>query len=69
MVGQTITVSQPTVSLVPLNQLPNLLGEPEREVVGVNQRVEGEMASQIMMVFPINNHMKQSSVDTFRIRK
>lgn len=45
MVGRTITVSQPIFSLVPLNQIPNHLGELEREVVGVYQRVEGEMAS------------------------
>jgi len=44
MTGQTITVTQPTVSLVPLYQIPNLLGGPENKAVGVYLRAEGEMA-------------------------
>jgi len=44
MTGQTINVTQPTVSWVPLNQIPNLLGGPENEAVSVYLRAEGEMA-------------------------
>ena len=58
MTGQTITVTQPTVSLVPLNQIPNLLGGPENEAVGVYLRAEGEMAGQIMLIFPYERALK-----------
>ena len=58
MTEQTITVTQPTVSLVPLNQIPNLLSGPENEAVGVYLRAEGEMAGQIMLIFPYEQALK-----------
>jgi len=58
MTGQTITVTQPTVSLVPLTQVPYLLGGPENEAVGVYLRAEGEMAGQIMLIFPYERALK-----------
>jgi chemotaxis protein CheC len=58
MTGQTVTVTQPTASLVPLNQVPNLLGGPENEAVGVYLRAEGEMAGQIMLIFLYEQTLK-----------
>jgi chemotaxis protein CheC len=58
MTGQRITVTQPTVSLVPLGDISALLGGPENEAVGVYLRAEGEMSGQIMLVFPYERALK-----------
>jgi chemotaxis protein CheC len=50
MVGQSLAVSQPEVDLVPLAEVPNLLGGPESEAVGIYLRMRGEMSGQIMLV-------------------
>lgn len=52
MVGEKLTFSQPTVSLVPFTAIPMLLGGPEEEAVGIYLRSEGEMAAQMMLVLP-----------------
>lgn len=52
MVGEKLTFSQPTVSLVPFTDIPMLLGGPENEAVGIYLRSEGEMAAQMMLVLP-----------------
>ncbi len=58
MTGQNITVTQPKVTLIKLNEIPNLLGGPENEAVGVYLRAEGEMSGQIMLVFPYERALK-----------
>jgi chemotaxis protein CheC len=58
MTGQRITVTQPQVSLIPLINIPDLLGGPENEAVGVYLRAEGEMSGQIMLVFPYEKALK-----------
>jgi len=50
MVGQPIQVSQPQVRLVPVTDIPGLLGGPEKEAVGIYLRAYGEMAGQIVLV-------------------
>ncbi len=52
LVGQTLTVAKPTVSLVPLCQIPNMSGGPESEAIGVYLRAEGDLTGQIMMIIP-----------------
>ncbi|MEI7987787.1 MAG: chemotaxis protein CheC [Chloroflexota bacterium] len=58
MTGQQITVTEPEVTLVPLVNIPDLLGGPENEAVGVYLRAEGEMSGQIMLVFPYERALK-----------
>jgi len=58
MTGQLITVTQPEVTLVELSEIPSLLGGPENEAVGVYLRAEGEMAGQIMLIFPYERALK-----------
>lgn len=58
MTGQVITVTQPEVTLVELSEIPGLLGGPENEAVGVYLRAEGEMAGQIMLIFPYERALK-----------
>ena len=50
MVGKQLTVSQPQVRLVPISEVPNLLGGPENEAVGIYLRAHGEISGQIMLV-------------------
>lgn len=50
MVGKKLNLSQPQVSLMPLDQLPLLLGGPETEAVGIYLRTHGEIAGQMMLV-------------------
>lgn len=52
MVGGTITVTAPTVSRIPITDVPHLLGSPEAQAVGIYLRSEGDLASQFMMVIP-----------------
>jgi len=58
MTGQLITVTQPTVTLIALSEISNLLGGPENEAVGVYLRAEGEMSGQIMLIFPYESALK-----------
>jgi chemotaxis protein CheC len=52
MVGDSVRVSRPVVRQVPLSDIPNLLGSPEIETVGIYLRTEGEIAVQIMQIVP-----------------
>lgn len=52
MVGQSITVTSPSVSLVSLLELPNLLDSLEDEAIGIYLRVESGINGQIMLVMP-----------------
>jgi chemotaxis protein CheC len=50
MIGRPLTVSQPQVRLVRLEEVPNMLGGPENEAVGIYLRAQGEMPGQLMLV-------------------
>lgn len=52
MVGENLSVTEPTVTSVPFHKIPTLLGGPETEAVGIYLRVEGSIPGQIMMVIP-----------------
>jgi chemotaxis protein CheC len=52
MVGESITVTRSVIRRVPLVEIPNLLGSPETEAVGIYLQAEGDITSQIMMVLP-----------------
>jgi chemotaxis protein CheC len=58
MVGCNLTVQNPSVNLVPLNQIPEMLGGPENEAVGIYLRAEGDLAGQIMLVLPCEKAYK-----------
>lgn len=51
MIGTKVSLSQPQVRLVPLGDVPMLLGGPEREAVGIYLRATGQMSGQIMLIF------------------
>ncbi len=58
MVGESLTVDNPGVKLVPLTDIPNLLGGPEAEAVGIYLRAEGSLGGQIMLVVPYNKSLE-----------
>jgi chemotaxis protein CheC len=58
MIGQELTVYSPDVDLVPLAEIPDILGGPENDAVGVYLRVDGELTGQIMMVISYNQALE-----------
>jgi chemotaxis protein CheC len=52
MVGQSITVKSPEVSLVSLFDLPSIMDSLEDEAIGIYLRVESGISGQIMLVMP-----------------
>jgi len=50
MVGQELKASPPEVAFINLMTVPNLIGGPETEVVGIYLRAEGQMAGQFMLI-------------------
>lgn len=52
MVGRNIEVSSPSLELIPLLTIPQIVGGLEDDAVGVYLRFEGDMQGQIMMVIP-----------------
>ena len=52
MMGKNVTVSQPRARLVPFAELPNALGGPENEAVGIYLQMQGQMTGQVMLALP-----------------
>jgi chemotaxis protein CheC len=52
LLGQSLVVSKPAVTLVPLCEIPNMNGGPENEAIGIYLRAEGDLPGQIMMIIP-----------------
>jgi len=52
MVGEELSFSDPVVRSVPFTEIPNLLGGPEVEAVGIYLRATGRLSAQIMMIVP-----------------
>lgn len=58
LLGQTLTVKNPTVRLVPLFEIPTISGGPETEAAGVYLGAEGDLSGQIMMIIPLYKAME-----------
>lgn len=52
MIGRKIDVSTPKLELIPLLTIPQVVGDPEGDAVGVYLRFEGDMVGQIMLIIP-----------------
>jgi len=52
LIGQGLMVTDPIVRLVPFNEIPNMLGGPEEEAVGVYLKVEGDIPGQMILILP-----------------
>ena len=52
LIDRRVELRVPTVSIVGLSEVPELLGGPERLVVGVFMRVWGDARGNVLLVFP-----------------
>ncbi len=52
MTGHKITVSDPAARLVKVLSIPEIVGGPEDDAVGIYLRFEGDMVGQIMIIMP-----------------
>lgn len=52
MLGMSMTVYEPTVSLIPLVDIPNVLGGPEQDAVGIYLKVEGDISGHVLLIIP-----------------
>ena len=52
LLGVQLNVQNPGAHLVALKDIPNLLGGPENEAIGIYLRAEGGLAGQIMLIIP-----------------
>ena len=50
LLGHKIEVSEPSVKVVSLFDIPEIMGGPESEAIGIYLRAEGDLAGQIMMI-------------------
>jgi chemotaxis protein CheC len=57
MVGLELSVDNPEVKTVPLNDIPMLLGGPENDAVGIYLKIEGDIGGQIMLILPLARAM------------
>ena len=53
MVGEDLSVAEPSVCLVPLVEIQKMDGGPENEVVGIYLRADGSLACQFMLILPL----------------
>lgn len=58
MVGRKIKVGNPTGKLVPVLSIPELVGGPDDDAVGIYLRFEGDLDGQIMMIVPTQKAME-----------
>jgi len=52
MVGRKIQFGNPVARLVPLLSIPEIVGKPEDDAVGIYLRFMGDLMGQIMMIVP-----------------
>lgn len=53
MVDKEIKVISPTVSLIPIEQVPELIGQPDEVVMALYLRVFGDVAGHILLIFSL----------------
>ena len=55
LVGDTVYLHVPQVTLTDIADVPDLLGGPEQEVVGITLQIRGDAQGNILLVFPIES--------------
>jgi chemotaxis protein CheC len=58
MLGSPLAVANPEVRLVPIQEVPMVLGGPDSDAVGIYLRVQGDLAGQVMMIIPYEKSME-----------
>jgi chemotaxis protein CheC len=52
MLGRTIQVAKPVARLVPLLSIPEIVGGPDEDAVGIYLRFNGDLVGQMLMIIP-----------------
>src|SRR5512145_102319 len=52
MTQRTIMISVPEVNIVPLEEVPELLGRPDEVIAGVLMHVMGDLTGRTLLIFP-----------------
>jgi chemotaxis protein CheC len=52
MVGRKIQFGVPVIKLVPILTIPEIVGKPDNDAVGIYLRFSGDLDGQIMMIVP-----------------
>ena len=52
MTGVSLAVYDPTVNLVPLKDIPYVLGGPETDAVGIYLKMEGDISGHVLLIMP-----------------
>lgn len=58
MVGETFSVTDPNITAVKFSDIPQILGGPENDAVGIYLRIEGNISGQIMMIIPYSKALE-----------
>jgi chemotaxis protein CheC len=58
LLGCSLTVADTEVKTVDIARIPQLLGGPENEAVGIYLRAEGDIPVQIMLIIPYEKALK-----------
>ncbi len=52
MIGRTVNLSIPRVTLAPIADVPDILGGPEKIVAGIYMKIFGDIRGNMLLVFP-----------------
>ncbi len=55
LVGETVYLHVPQVTLTDIANVPDLLGGPEQVVVGITLQIRGDAQGNMMLVFPLES--------------
>lgn len=58
MVNKRVVMAVPRVALLPIKDVPDWLGGPEKEVLGVYLTVFGEISGHILFIMTVENALK-----------
>lgn len=58
MVGRKIDVNNPTAKVIPVLTIPEVVGRPDDDAVGIYLRFKGDVDGQIMMIVPFGKAME-----------
>jgi chemotaxis protein CheC len=53
MVGRPISINIPQIEALSIGEIPNFVGNPETETVGVYLLIEGEFTGQVILMLPL----------------
>ncbi|GAB4445814.1 MAG: chemotaxis protein CheC [Anaerolineae bacterium] len=58
MVGRPISINTTNVERIPLGKVPDWLGDPEAEMVGVYLLIDGDIAGQVILMFSLEQTLR-----------